>query len=427
MSMDVLLVWSGSVLLTVVCLWGSLRLRARQRLLRDLPTSQAQGVFIGLVELKGLAESEAPLRSHLAERPCVHYRWRIEEHWSRTVTETYRDKDGRTRTRTRQQTGWETVARGQELRSFYLRDASGIVRVQPEGAKIEPTPLFAEVVRRNSPLYHGKGPARAVSGSTHRRRFTEEGIPLHTPLYVVGPARERSDVVAAELAAAKDAPLFLISTRDEAKVQRGYAIWSWFVWALGLATAVGGTFLVSGAMETTPTPVAWIVLAVGLYLAAWGASWSIMVYNSLVSLRQRVRQAWSLIDVQLKRRHDLIPPLVQAVSGLSGHEREVQTVTPPGQAGPDPTGLATGLRMLAEHYPQLTAAPGYARLFQELTVTEQRIALARAYYNDIATHLATRTQQIPDAWLARLTRIGAEPLLLTADFERAVVNVQFVD
>src|SRR3954462_4213521 len=80
----------------VLLLWLSLHLRGRYRLLADLPTSKARGVFIGLIELKGTAESEAPLRSFLAESACVLYSFDVHEHWSRTVTETYTDKEGRT-------------------------------------------------------------------------------------------------------------------------------------------------------------------------------------------------------------------------------------------------------------------------------------------------------------------------------------------
>src|SRR6185369_9899663 len=84
----------GGLLLSLLCLWASLRLRRKQRLLRDLPTSKAHGVFIGMVELKGAAESPAPLTSFLAEAACVHFAWRVEEHWSRIVTETYTDSKG---------------------------------------------------------------------------------------------------------------------------------------------------------------------------------------------------------------------------------------------------------------------------------------------------------------------------------------------
>src|SRR5947208_16319951 len=103
--------WLGGVL-ALVCLWFALRSGKRKRLVDNLPTSKTTGVFIGLLELKGTAEAAQPLTSYLAGQHCVQYQWRIEEHWSRTVTETYTDSDGKARTRTRHDSGWKTVADG---------------------------------------------------------------------------------------------------------------------------------------------------------------------------------------------------------------------------------------------------------------------------------------------------------------------------
>ena len=231
MSREVLLPLLMGAVGATGLLWASLRLRRRQRLLRDLPTSRAQGVFIGLVELHGTAEAARPLHSYLAAKSCVHYDWQIEEHWTRLVTETHTGKDGRSRTRTRQQSGWSTVAKGGETAPFFLRDETGAVLINPTGAKIESSPIFDEVIGRSHPLYYEKGPPQAVAGSSHRRRCRERAILLHAPLYVVGTARERADVVAPEVAHAKGAELFLISTRGEAKVLTGYAIGSWCCWA----------------------------------------------------------------------------------------------------------------------------------------------------------------------------------------------------
>jgi len=143
-----------------------------------------------------------------------------------------------------------------------------------------------------------------------------------------------------------------------------------------------------------------------VYLVVGAMAWVWLVYNRLVALRQRVRQGWSLIDVQLKRRHDLIPRLVAIVGGLQGHEAQVQTAlaalraqavaTPVGTVGPDFAGLAVSLRAVAENYPELKAHESFLALQAQLVETEQRVALARAYYNDIATQLATRLEVVPD-------------------------------
>lgn len=414
----------------------SLHLRRRHRLVSDLPTSKTRGVFIGLVELKGTAEAETPLRSHLAEQRCVHFDWTVDERWSRTVTETYTDSNGKTKTRTRHESGWKTVASGGETIPFYLRDDTGVVLIRPDGAKIEPGTLFSETVSRGDALYYAKGPPGAVANSDHVRRFNEAGIPLHADLFVVGRARERADIVAPEIAADRDAPLFLISCRTEERVLKGYGIGSWFTWMLGLAAAVGAG-AVLGERFVPRGDLRPLFVAGGAFLLLWGATWVWMVYNSLVGLRERVRQSWSLIEVELKRRHDLIPALAGALDGLRAHEQTVQAAlarlraqnaaTPPGVTGPDFQGLAAPLRAVAENYPQLKAQPEFARLHAELVTTEQRVALARTYYNDTATHFATRLERVPDRWVARLGHMESAPLLAASDFERAEVRVRFAD
>lgn len=430
--------WQVPVALTVLCglcLWGWARQLRRQRILADTPTSKAQGVFIGFVELKGTAEAAQPLTSFLAETACVLYSWRVEEHWSRTVTERYTDSKGNSQTRTRHESGWTTVATGGETIPFYLRDDTGVVLVRPKDASLELNELFSETVSRGDELYYGKGPALSVANSDHRRRFVESGIRLHAPLFIAGRARERSDVVAPEIAASPEAELFVISTRSEEKLSSSLGFWAGLWGVLGFLVAC--VPLVFVMIERTRTVSAAIVplsfAPPGLYLLIGAAVWVWLVYNRLIALRQRVRQAWSLIDVQLKRRHDLIPRLVAIVSGLSGHEAEVQRAlaalraqamaTPAGSAGPDFSGLAVSIRVVAEAYPALKAQESFLALQAQLVETEQRIALARAYYNDIATQLATRLEIIPDRWVGALGGMRPEPLLSASDFERAPVKV----
>ena len=412
----------------------SLHGRRRQRLLRDLPTSKACSVFIGLVELKGTAETQAPFTSFLARQPCAQYAYRVEEHWSRVVVTTTTDSKGRSHTTTRHESGWETVASGGERAPFYLQDDTGYVLIRPEAADLQPAEMFSRTVERDDPLYYGQGPEGAVANTDHRRRFVETGLPLHVPLYIVGQARERTDVVAPEIAAAKDAELFLISTKGEEKVTSSYAISSWVCWVLGLVFAPGG--LLIGLHESgVPAEVFWQtgLTAVAVYLGLWAICWVWMVFNSLVRLRGRVRQGWSLIEVELKRRCDLIPRLVATLTGLQEHERTVQTAlaelrtqqqaTPPGVAGPDIQGVAVAITAIVEKYPELKTQESFSRLHQELVTTEQRIALARSYYNDITTQFATRLEQVPDCFVARLGAMRPEPLLTVESFERAPVTV----
>jgi len=425
--------WVGGAL-ALLCLWAALRANRRRRWVDDTPTSKTTGVFIGLVEVKGTAESERPLVSHLAEQPCVCYSWSVQEHWSRTVTETYTDDKGKTQTRTRHESGWTTVATGGEQTSFYLKDDLGVVQVRPEGAKIEPVAVFSRTCGRADPLYYGKGPVNAVADSDHERSFTETAIPLHTPLYVMGQAREREDVVAAEIAGDPKCPMFLISCRTEKQISSGMGIGYW-IWAIvGLVLAVGGVIAADAigdeVLRRSAVPC---VAAATIYLLAWALGWVWLVFNSLVGLRNRVAQAWSLVDVQLKRRHDLIPSLVAAVQGMSDHERQVQTeiavlraqteATPPGVPGPDYRACARVLLAVQEKYPQLKAQYSFLSLQRNLADTEQRIALARGYFNDIATYYNTRLERIPDRFVRGFAALKPRTLMSANDFERAPVPV----
>jgi hypothetical protein len=420
------------------CLWGWARQLRRRRIMTDTPTSKTQGVFIGEVEVKGTAEVVEPLASFLAGAACVHYAWRVDEAWSRWVTETYTDSKGNTRTRQKRESGWATVAKGGQTIPFYLRDDTGVLLVRPAGAKFESQEFFDQTVGRSDPLYYGRGPATGVPDSDHRRRFSEVGIRLHAPLFVAGRARERADLVAPEIAASEQADFFLISTRTEEKISASLGRWMWVWGLLGLLIAAIPLIVMLG-QQTQSFPMemvrlGWIPPAA--YLVAGVIAWVWLVYNRLIALRQRVRLASSLIEVQLKRRHDLIPRLVAVVAGVKDHEAQVQTAlaalraqamaTPIGVAGPDFTGLAVSIRAVAEAYPELKTQESFAALQNQLVETEQRVALARAYYNDIATQWATRLEIIPDCWVAALGSMKPEPLLVASDFERAAVNVELV-
>jgi len=426
-------VMGAMAIAAVVLLWLSLRIRRRERLVRDLPTSKVQGVFIGVVELNVTAESEKPLTSLMSGRLCVQFSYRVDEQWSRTVSETYTDDKGQSQTRSRVEEGWKTISTGGSTEPFYGSDDTGVILIRPDGAKIEAVTFFDETVTRSNPLYFSKAPAIAIADSTGRRRFVEDGIPLHAPIFIVGQARERADVVAPEIAASKGAGMFLISAKSKRAVEVSYAVYSWLAWAGGLAASCGAGFIGVKTYYPLWAPLAGAA-ALGLaYLAAWAGGWVWMAFNSLVNLRARVRQGWSLVDVELKRRNDLIPNLANAVAGLSSHEAEVQTAvaalraqlsaTRPGEPGPDIGGVAGTVRAVAEKYPNLVAQEGFSRLQKQLVETEQRIALARTYYNDIATQFATRVGQVPVAWLASTTAIRPEPLLQSAEFERAPVTV----
>jgi hypothetical protein len=422
-------------LAVLICLLGAFRNFQRKRLIDDIPTSKTQGVFIGLTELKGTAESENPLTSYLAGIPCVLHNWIIEEHWTRTVHETYTDSKGHTQTRTRTESGWKQVSSGGQSGPFYLKDETGILRIVPEGASINSLTVFNEIYHPDHSVYFGKGPAQEIANSDHRRRFHETAIPLHAMLYVMGQAMERQDVVAAEIAQDKSAPVFLISIRSEKQISRGFGFWFGFFILLALVLAMGSAagwiLLQKPASDAGNIP---FVIALAAFLMVLFLGWIWTVYNSLINLHHRVQQGWSQVDVQLKRRHDLIPNLVQTVEGYRSHESETQqllaelrrqgSLAPSGVSSPDFKGLAPLLRVVIERYPELKANESFLKLLNSLVDTEQRIALARDYYNDAVTFYNTRLGIIPDRFAASLAKLRPETLSGAADFERAPVTVK---
>jgi hypothetical protein len=257
---------------------------------------------------------------------------------------------------------------------------------------------------------------------------------LHAELYVMGQARERQDVVAPEIAQDPTAPMFLISTRTEQQISSGFRWGFWGLGFLGLVLCVAGFFAKDKmSKDATAANITTYVLTATAYLLAAGLGWVWMVYNSLIELRQRMRQGWSQVDVQLKRRHDLIPNLVGTVTGLRDYEQNLQTelaglrsqleATPPGVAGPDYRACGTILMAIQERYPELAAQESFANLQKNLVDTEQRIALARGYFNEIATFYNTRLEVVPDRFIATLGGLKPRPLMAANEFERAPVEV----
>jgi hypothetical protein len=418
--------------IALLCVLMAFRFLRKKRLIDDMPTSKTLGVFIGLAELKGRAESDQPLTSYLAAKQCVLYSWKVEEHWSRTVT-TMTSKG----MQTRHESGWTTVAKNDVLPPFYLKDDMGIIRIVPQGAEIQDLQIFSKTCKHADPLYFSKGPLPEIANSDHERRFVETAILLHSNLYVMGQARERADMVAAEIAKDKKAPIFLISTRTEKQISSslGGGFWGWMI--AGLLAAVGGVWI--GNLVLNPgMPQAWppFVIAAGGYLLIIALGWVWTVFNSLVNLQQRVKQGWSQVDIQLKRRNDLIPNLVQVVEGYAAHEQGLQelvtklrgqlSATPPGVEGPDYAGFMPTFRVVVENYPDLKASELFLKLQNELTDTEQRIALARDYYNQIVTFYNTRLEVVPDTFLAKMMGLKAATLMEAADFERAPMVVHLV-
>jgi LemA protein len=185
--------------------------------------------------------------------------------------------------------------------------------------------------------------------------------------------------------------------------------------------------------------MAWFFL-LPLILIAAIAMWAIGLYNSLVGLRQQVKNAWSQIDVQLKRRYDLIPNLVETVKGYAAHEKGtfesvVQArnaamaatgVQQQAQAENMLTGALRQLFALSESYPDLKANQNFLALQEELAGTENRIAFARQHYNDITAQYNTRVQSFPANLIANALGFKLEEFFEMEDAaQREAPKVKF--
>ena len=388
----------------------------------DTPTSKTLGIFIGEVEVLGVCVSTAPIRAKFCYKDCVIYKWGIDEEWQRWETETYTDSNGRTRTRQVLRRGWTTIAGESLYQGFYLKDEFGYVWVHPKGSDYETLSLFEEYTHRGQALYV-MGPDDSIMDSTGRRRFYESGIPVGTELFVRGRASERPDIVAPQIVEDPQAEMFIITYRKEKDISSGKAT-AYVLWNLvGLVTAMG-----IGAL-LTPNDLKGPAIGVAIYSFAWFMGWVWMVFNSLIGLRNRVQQAQSLIDVQLKRRSDLIPPLVASLKGLRDYEAQVQTeiATLRGQSmgATQVSALVPGLKAIIEKYPELIANESFNALMKNLTETEDRIALARNYSNDITTFYNTRLERIPDRFVAQIVAMQPASLFVAQGFEHKTPDVNF--
>jgi len=182
-----------------------------------------------------------------------------------------------------------------------------------------------------------------------------------------------------------------------------------------------------------------VLLAVALSLVAVFLIYSTVNYNRLVGYRVEVENSWSQIDVQLKRRHDLIPNLVETVKGVMNFEKETLTqimnARSKAMGAPDmqnrmkAEGEISGLmgRLLAvwENYPDLKANKNAMALQEELTSTENRIAYARGHYNDVNANFKALTQQFPTNIIANSFGIQAREFFEVPETEKAVPQVKF--
>lgn len=185
----------------------------------------------------------------------------------------------------------------------------------------------------------------------------------------------------------------------------------------------------------------WVLIAI-LILAVLVLLWAVLAFNGLVRRRTRTQEAWAQIDVELKRRHDLIPNLVETVRGYAAHERGTLTAVTDartaavgaresgdiGKMGAAENALTGALRQLfavAENYPALRAVETFANLQEQLTATEDKIEYARRYYNGSVRDYNASLQTFPTRMVASSFGFTPFSFFEAAEPDREVPRVDF--
>ncbi len=182
----------------------------------------------------------------------------------------------------------------------------------------------------------------------------------------------------------------------------------------------------------------WVLIALGAILVLY----LVIVFNGFIRKRNRTQEAWAQIDVELRRRHDLIPNLIETVKGYAAHERQTfESVTQaraaavsanssgdPQRIAPAENALSQSLRSLmavAENYPQLRAVETFTNLQEELTATEDKIAFSRRYYNGSVRDYNIALQSFPRNIVAKMLGFKAVPFFQADEGDRAAPTVSF--
>lgn len=396
----------------------------------DVPTSKVKGVFVGLNEVTGVAETPSMLAGYFTKTPCVWFKWQVDELQLRVRSST-----------------WVRIDGGGGNQPFILRDDSGAMWVNPVGADLD----GEQTISAEGHNYPNEDMGFFEGLGKRRRRFTEWVIRPGEELYVLGPAQIHPTGGSLYFAAT-DADNkrtknshYLISRDSETKVRRRSTAIAAILMLLsiGLAPIIATVrsrdvpneeddellFVAGSGNILIWFPIFLIVsfLFIALVMRA---------YNRLVTVKNRAEFAWGLIDTQLQRRNDLIPNVIAAVKAYSAHEAEtLEGVTTaryqaledathlPSKAALDNAGTAVESQQhveksafaIAEAYPDLKASENFLHLQHMLEDTEDRVALARSFYNDSINVLLDRKGTFPYIFLTPLLHIPSFQLF-AADF-----------
>ncbi len=406
------IVWAGALWLW----WAFLR---RKRLIQDLPTSPTRAVALGCLLYIGVARSAQSEPSPQTGHECV---W-----WKNT----FYVEDG--------DNGWrKTGERQGGPIAFDLTDDTGSIPVRPRHAEVAGTKVMDGPYSPPVVSAHDPNPTlvtRYLAGqTTKKRRVVEHVIAEGDQVYVLGTAQLPWDEPEVYIGPDRtDGETFMIRVGGEGQAlfaeRLGVAVTGTAALAAAAAGGVAwsdGEYLVADAIQWSDVGWQWPAACVSFCLVAMALATLVFIYNGLMRLRQRVDAAWGLIDVQLRRRHDLIPNLARVAQAHAGHEHSVQTALAqlrssvaadlPGEPSDDAVARADQAiraetvaldRALAviEAHPTLRAEETFGKLRAELIDTEDRIALARGFYNTSVQILHDRAGTFPGnivAWVFEL-------------------------
>ncbi len=377
-----------------------------QMVILDTPTSKVHGVFIGRVEVQGIAECDNPVRAYLSDIECVWSRYQVHE---LCVRATNRGK------KTLLKDEWVMITERITSTPFYLRDDTGSILVDPKNATVICDKVFSRDVTPKDPMYFGKCSMKEDPSSLHKRRYTEYALLRAGSVYVFGYAQERTDGVVAPMIADHDTlPMYYIvaGTQQDATKHTALQKRSFLLVLLGAYVLACFSMQNAGPKQYADLGICTAIMIIITML--------IINFNRLVNLRQRVHEGFAHLDVQYKRRADLIPNLVSVIKAAGEYEdktlaeltalRALLTHDSPSKQI-DTKEASQPIAAIVENYPQLKTSENFLELQKQLADTETRIALAAAYYNDIATSCNRCCSVIPLNIVARLALVQPFPLL----------------
>ncbi len=442
----------------LLLMYGGYSELRKKRQVENVPTSKAAGVTIGLNELTGSAVTDAPLVAPVSNRECIFYTYQVLEHRKKENSKKNSSLDmGRMHNHASVQSeannsqNWHVIDKGIEHCDFQLRDETGSIQVRPTSKELMgrdinlvqyfPDLSVDEKCAPGDPMYD----AVNSSGSKGRKRHLQEWIIPHgAETYVMGPVQLRDDILELEVAADPDLVgidhHFVIAPGDEQSISSTYfwkSVGNYFGGLLLGAIAVGGAVVHAGQDDLAAAFTEHLPIALGVVAALWLASIVALyfktVYDGLVEVKNREQRAWSMLDVEFKRRHELIPKLAEICKSIAGHEQQLQEATARARSAPSAvdgaapdqaaqaidrqTEALSGIFALAEDYPEITTDQHFQTLMEELSTCEQKIALARQFYNSSVERLNTRVRSIPDIVVAPLAGANKEDFLQFSAFE----------